>query len=495
MNNIKINALTNMLVRILNIVFPIITGPYISRILSKEGYGNFNVANTFLNIFIPFATLGIYNYGIREISKVKDNIDKINNTFSELFFISLISTIITTLIYYVYITFFIDLGNLRTMYYIMGIQIFAQLFYIEWVNEAFENYKFILYKTLIIRVGMLISIFTFVKEAEDIIPYTIIMTVVTLVNFLISFVWIKRKVSIVRIKLSNLRVLFGPLFAVLLIANANMLYTYLDQLYISNFKIVENVTYYVLGYNLVTIIARVVSGAVSVSVPRLGYYLGANKHKEYQDLVNTSSRVFFFFLVPMCIGLFVIGTPITLLYAGEKYYFAGICTMLFSIRTIGWALEIIFGTQVILVNGYEQKLTVLYFIGGGVNLILNTILYFNNIKSPEYYIITTMIAEIILLTLEYLFIKKYRLANTKIILHNISRYILVSLGFIPLAYIISIFFKIQMKVDKMLIKNIAMTMLVCSVYYIIMMYLIKDEIFNTVISGIKNKIKGRSTNE
>ena len=63
MKNIKLNALTNMLVRILNIVFPLITGPYISRVLSKEDFGNFNVANTILNLFIPFATLGIYNYG------------------------------------------------------------------------------------------------------------------------------------------------------------------------------------------------------------------------------------------------------------------------------------------------------------------------------------------------------------------------------------------------------------------------------------------------
>lgn len=492
MNNIKINALTNMLVRILNIVFPIITGPYISRILSKEDYGNFNVANTFLNIFIPFATLGIYNYGIREISKVKDNITKINKTFSELFFVSLFSSVTATIVYYIYIVFFTDLGNLKTIYYILGFQIFSQLFNIEWVNEAFENYKFILYKTLIIRVGMLVSIFAFVKKADDIIPYTIIMTVINFLNFLMSFIWIKRKVSIVRINISNLKPLIGPLFAVLLIANANMLYTYLDQLFLSNFNLVENVTYYILGYNLVTIIARVVSGAVSVSVPRLGYYLGANKYKEYQDLVNTSSKVLFFFLVPMSIGLFVIGKPITLLYAGEKYYLAGICTMLFAIRTVGWALEIIFGTQVILVRGYEQRLTILYFTGGGVNLILNSILYFNGIASPEYYIITTIIAEAVLLTLEYLFIKKNRLVNTKIILKNISRYIIVSCGFIPLAYIVSIFFKVQMKVDKMLIKNIGVTMIVCSIYYIIMMYILNDEIFNTVISGIKKKIKGKA---
>lgn len=117
------------------------------------------------------------------------------------------------------------------------------------------------------------------------------------------------------------------------------------------------------------------------------------------------------------------------------------------------------------------------------------------ITSPEYYIITTMIAEVVLLTLEYLFIKKYRLVNTKIIVKNILRYICVSCGFIPLSYIVSVFFKIQMKVDKMLIKNIGVTIVVCSIYYIIMMYIIKDEIFNTVISGIKNKLKGKITNE
>ena len=63
------------------------------------------------------------------------------------------------------------------------------------------------------------------------------------------------------------------------------------------------------------------------------------------------------------------------------------CTVLFAIRTIGWALEIIFGTQVILVNGYEERLTVLYFVGGGINLFLNSVLFFTGVTAPEYYII------------------------------------------------------------------------------------------------------------
>lgn len=489
MKNIKTNALTNMLVKILNIVFPLITGPYISRILSKAEYGNFNVANTFLNLFIPIATLGIYNYGIREISKIKDDKDKINKKFSELFFISFCSTAITMAVYYSYVIFFADLGDLEYMYKIMGIQIFAQLFYIEWVNEAFEDYKFILYKSLFVRIAMFVLIFTFVKEPEDIIPYTMIMTFITLLNYVLSFIWIKRYIKFVKIDISKLKPLLSPIFAVLLIANANMLYTYLDQIFLVKSGIVENVTYYILGFNLVTIIARVVSGAVSVSVPRLGYYLGLKKFKEYEDLVNKTSRVFFFFLAPICMGLFVLGTPVTLLYGGEKYFFAGLCTMLFAIRTIGWGLEIIFGTQVILVRGYEQNLTVLYFIGGGINLLLNLLLYLNGYNNPEYYIITTMIAEISLLILEYLFIIRENLINPSQIIKNIIKYTILSLPFIPISYIVSKIYEITAKVDGNLLKNIQFTMIFCIIYYAIIMYITKDEIFDAVLFGIKKKLK------
>lgn len=96
MKDIRLNALANTLVRLLNIFFPLITTAYLSRILSKQLYGEFNIANTYLNWFIPFATLGVYNYGIREISKVKDNAEKLNTMFSTLFYISLFCTAVTT---------------------------------------------------------------------------------------------------------------------------------------------------------------------------------------------------------------------------------------------------------------------------------------------------------------------------------------------------------------------------------------------------------------
>ena len=84
MKNIKINALASITVNILNIIFPLITNPYLTRILSKDNYGYYNNANTWASFIMPIAAFGIYNYGIRSISKVKEDKDKINQVFSKL---------------------------------------------------------------------------------------------------------------------------------------------------------------------------------------------------------------------------------------------------------------------------------------------------------------------------------------------------------------------------------------------------------------------------
>ena len=318
MKDLRVNALANMMLRVFNIVFPLITGPYLARILDVGDYGEFNIVDTIVTIFIPFATLGVYNFGIREISKVKDNIEKRNKVFSQLFYLSLVATLLTTAAYALYVTFLVDVKSWGMMYAIMGIQILAQGFYIEWMNEAFENYTFILYKTLFIRVVMLVSIFMFVKQPHDIVIYAAIMSLTTFGNYLLSFIWIKKDVRLVKVPLQEFKPLFKPMIAIFLLANASMLYTYMDRLFLAQTGVPEYVSYYTFGQKLAMLLAGVISGAVSVSVPRLSYYIGQNNYQAYTDLVNKGSRFFTFFLMPISMGMAVIGTYVTVIYYGDK---------------------------------------------------------------------------------------------------------------------------------------------------------------------------------
>lgn len=485
MKNIKLNAFLSLVVRVLNIVFPLITGPYIARILNKADYGYFNTANAYLNFFIPFATFGVYNYGIRTISKIKEDKKQINKVFSQLFYISLACTIVTTIIYLIYVKQSSGNDTLKQIFYILAFQLFAQAFYIEWMNEAFENYGFILYKTLFIRIVMLVSIFMFVKKESDIIPYVLVMTITTILNYLSSFIWIKKDVKFVRIKWQDIKPLISPLLAMLLLANANMMYTFLDRLFISQAPYPEYISYYTISQNIVMLIAGVVSGAVSVSVPRLGYYLGKNNHEAYTYLVNKGSRMFNFFIVPISFGLTILGPQATLIYAGAKYTAAGICTSLFAMRTIVWALEIILGTQVIFVNGFEKKLTLYATIGGISNLILNYILYINHILNPEYYILTTIIAEAIVVVLYILFIYQNNLIKLTNIFKYTLKYMLVSASFFVVAFLVNHFHPAQLIINKALLFNTFIIMGVCSLLYICILYVIKDITILEILESVK----------
>ena len=491
MKSIKVNALASLMVNVLNIVFPLITNPYLTRILSKSNYSYFNTANTWASFVIPLAAFGIYNYGIRSISKVKDDKNKINYVFSKLFYISVVTSIAITALYFIFISVGThDTENLKILYYILGIQALFQFLNIEWMNEAYENYTFILYKTLFIRIAMLVSIFSFVKTEDDIIPYAIIMSATTILNYLLSFLWIKREVSFVKIDIKNLLTSTKALTTMLLLANANMLYTLLDRMFITKGPDENYISYYTIASSIVMLIASVLSGAINVSLPRLGYYLGKKDYKSYENLVNQGASLFYFLMIPTSIGIIILGTYATVIYSSEKYLEAGIVTSIFAIRTIIWAIELILGKQIIFINDFESKLTAFYFLGGGVNIILNSILYFNNIFRPEYYIGTTIIAEGIVVLLEVLFINKHKLVNLKTIFATIYKYTLVSLGFIPIYYLFKYIFNINSyAITLNMLIMVCSVIASCGLYYLIALFILKDTTLHYAVNIVKGKLK------
>ena len=337
---------------------------------------------------------------------------------------------------------------------------------------------------------MLVSIFAFVKNEDDIIPYALIMTAVTFINYLISFVWIKKEVSFVKIPIREVIDSSRSMFVMLLLANANMLYTLLDRLFITKSPNLEYISYYTISMNIVMLITIVLTGTINVTIPRLSYYLGKKDQESYEYLINKSSSLFLFFIIPIGIGLTLLGTFATVIYASDKYTAAGIVTSLFAIRTLVWSLEYILGNQIIFVNDREKTLTLYYFIGGIINLILNTILFLNNIFEPEYYIITTLVAETIVVIFEIIFIRKYNLISLTDIFQNSTKYIVISLGFIPIYYIFRKIFQIESyTIDFNSLLMIFCTIFCSACYYILTLFITKDSILTYVLNIVLTKFK------
>ena len=154
------NSIYKALLSIVNIAIPIIIGPYITKLLNVDLYGAYNKVYAEFQIFLIFATFGIYTFGVREISKIRNDEKKVASLFTNLFVIGIITNLLVGIIYVVYALISSN-GITTKIYMVFIIQIVANIFYIEFLNEALENYKFITIKTLFVTI---INIFCLKKE-------------------------------------------------------------------------------------------------------------------------------------------------------------------------------------------------------------------------------------------------------------------------------------------------------------------------------------------
>lgn len=496
MKSLKINALAAITVKILNILFPLITGPYIFRTLAKENIALFDTANTLTQLFIPFATLGIYTYGVRTISKVKKDKDSVNRLFSELFYISILSTLVTLIVYLIY-TFAVvkPTNNISIyIYIILSLQILSQFIYIEWLNEAFENYTFILYKTIFVRLITFVSVFVFIKDADDVIPYTIIVTLAELLNSFISFLWIKKDVKLVKVKFKNITKIIPSLLVIFFLANINMLYIYLDRVFLTNVPMPTYISDYVLAFNIVMLIMGVVGGMIGVNTPRLSYYLGNNDISAYNNLIEKGSQFFFLLVAPISFGLMILGTEASFLYGGENFISAGIVTSLFAVRALVWALDSIIGIQVLFVKGYEKNMAIFITLGGLTNLALNYYIYKNEIFLPQYYILTTIVAELFVIIMYVIFINKKNIINVSIILKHTFKYTVISSTFFVVYFIVDYIIPHSMVLDKIFFINVAIKIISCVLLYTTILAVTKDSAFIYIVDLLKNKFIRKERN-
>lgn len=488
--SIKRNALASTALKILNIIFPIIVGPYLARTLSVVDYGEFNRAASFVSWCIPFATFGIYNYGIRQISQIKKDKEKLSYVFSSLFCMGCISCLITSIVFIIYVFTSVNEAS-RLLYLISGLQIFAQFLYIEWMNEAFENYGFILAKTFIIRLFNLIAVFLFVKKPDDIIAYALIISLVSIANYAVSFAYIKKNVKFKRIHFSDLKHYFSPLIAMLLLTNANMLYTALDRMFLSFQPDGKLVSYYMFASTITVLITQVINSIVIVTMPRLSNYLGENRKEEYFDLLKKSSNSFFFLGIPLCIGLACFSDAAMFLYGGDKYLGASLTLSVFSIRTLLWLCDQSLAYQVIFINGFEKELTKIYFVCGALNVLLNSVLFFSGIYSPPLYVLTTMISEFFVVGSE-IYIIRNRISNKAVTISlNYFKYLLVAIIFIPISLIGKSALGFEYSISLVFLCKTMFLVILCALSYFMILYVLKDDI---VFRGGKNLISHIKTN-
>lgn len=486
-SSIKKNIISKFLLNVFKLLLPLLVAPYLARILDVNLYGEYNKAFSMLGWFLPFASFGIYNYGMRNISQIRSDIDKTKKLFSSLFYMGIISSVG---VFVIYLTYIITMPqNNIIICLILSLQIIGNIFYIEWMNEAFEDYKFILYKNMIVKIIYVASIFIIIKAPDDIIKYTLLSTIAILSNNILSYLYIIKRIGLCSVSLKELKRLLKPLVLMLLLANANMFYTQLDKLFLTFFGEGIEVSYYMFSQSIVSLVITLIDAIAMVTIPRLSNYIGNNKREEYKALLYSSSTIFFMIGFPMCIGLSVLSREIMYIYAGEKYIAGGIVMGVFALRYILRILDISLANQVIFIYGKEKQLTQMYFLGGGVNLILNIVIVVLGVMSPTTLIITTMISEIIVIIIEIIFIRKKIDKTINLINRNTIKYIVLAVMFYPITMTIRHYMPLSYKLDLDFLVGIAIIIMSCGMFYFGTLYILRDSYLHKTINLLTTKLK------
>lgn len=464
--SLRLNAVLRILLTACNIIIPIIVGPYIIRTLSKTSYDTYTKANVEVGLFLMLASVSIFTYGVRSISKIREKKEEVKKTFTEIFIYSFILTSLFTILYLLYVTL---VGNHsgETIYYILMLQFIGSFVAVEWMNEAFEDYKFITIKSLLVKLAYIASIFIFVRS-DNLISYTYIISFTFILDDLISFIYIYKKHGLT-FKGLNLKKHLKPIILIFLISNISLMYMQADKLMLGLMLSDHAVTTYTIPSYIVVSIYNVILSIFIVAVPRLNDYFHNRSKEDFRKLYNEILRTFFIIFIPLIVFVFVLSDDIISLYTSSKYlesitplkYF---CIVIFLNATVYLQRE-----GILYVFEKEKKIIKYNLLGGIINIGLNLLLYFLGVFNPTTAIITLGVSFLFLSVIMRMFVA--REIDNKILLidKQIIKYMLISVIVVLVDYLFSLI------ISNLLIRLIVV-FIVFGIVYLLGLIITKDRI-------------------
>lgn len=483
--SIKANAFFKTLMSIVNIIFPLLTAPYVARVLSVDGFTEYNKIANMLTWFSPFAVFGIYTYGMRTISQIKNDHQAVSQLFTKLLIYGILTSVFFSLVYICVVFVTPEFANYKGIYSVAVIQLLFVFFATDWANEAYENYGFILVKTFICRLLYVISVFIFVNEADDLSVYVLLSSLALVINNVLTFAYAKCKIEFSKVSIKEVLSLTKPLGIVFLLENSSMLYTIFDRFVLTWWGDKLELTYYNISQMIIMSLTSVTSSVLMVSIPRLSFLWAGGQKEEYYEIQRKTANTFIALQAPCCIGVACLSAEVIFYYAGTNYLAAHLCMLFFSVRYCISAFDKILSNQMLLATGNEKVLAKIYYIGGIYNILCKIILIMVNKLTPELCILTTASADVFIIVLQLISIKKIGI-HIDIFSIKSLKYVLISLVFIPITLLVKHIIPFD-ETSNILIRT-TIIVSACALVYAGFLFFTKDKIMVAVFNKRKNGI-------
>ena len=291
--SLKKNAFYSFLKAFMTLIFPIITFPYASRILTPEGIGKVYFANSIVSYFVMFGSLGIGTYAVREASKVRDNKIELIKFFKEILLINLISSIISYCTFFILLIFVPKFNQYTLLLLISSIRILFTTLGLDWFYSALEEFKYITIRSIFFQIISLLVLFIFVKTKEDILWYVIFGLISSVGSNICNFFYCRKFLNL-QIKVDlNLKKHIKPIFIFFGMTVATSIYTMLDTSMLGFLSSDIEVGYYSAATKINHMVLSLIVAITGVLLPRFSIYIKNEDYLNFQNLFNKSFSIYY----------------------------------------------------------------------------------------------------------------------------------------------------------------------------------------------------------
>ena len=468
------NYIFNLLKILMNLLFPLITFTYSTRILGVEGVGEVSFTKSFITYFTMLAMLGMNYYGTREAAKLRDDLNRFSKFVHEMLMINACSTIAAYCLLAIVMLTVRSLDAYRELLLINSVAIVLQGMGMEWMYQAVEEYRYIAVRSILFQVIAFIALLIFVREANDVIPYTVVSLIATSGSYILNFLHAHKFVRFRRYEHYEFRKHLQPLLWLFAMIVSIEFYTVLDTTMLGFIIGDAAVGRYTAAIKVNKMTITLILAINIVLLPRLAYYVEREERERLNKLVKQAYRYVSLLSIPAAVGLFMLSDEIIFLLSGHEFASAAVTMRIMTPIVILIPFSSTTNQQTLVPLGLERRIMISTICGAIVNFTCNFFLI------PRYAengaAIATVLSEGVVAAICYY--NANRLFDMKVIFKPCSQYWLAS---IEIPMIVTVFYLIPMHFVLRMLVIILMSVTA----YCLTLLILKNESMIQIINTLK----------
>lgn len=372
--SVTFNFMMNCILTVSSMIFPLLSFPYVSRILQPSGTGKVSFAVSVVSYFSMAAMLGVPTYGIRACARVRDDKEELSRTVQEILCLNIFMGLLAYAVFFLSLVFVERFRMDRSLFLVVGLTIGFNVIGVEWLYKGLERYTYITVRSLIFKAAALVLMFFMIREPEDYMIYGGLTIFASVGSNLLNFLQLRKYIFLHPLKPYRVRRHLRPVAVFFAMSVAATVYTNLDTVMLGFMKSDAEVGLYNAAVKIKSVLVSVVTSLGAVLLPRVSYYVQKGLLEEFERVTKKALEFVVLVGLPVTVYFILFADNAILLLTGPAYRGATHAMQIIMPTVFFIGLTNIIGLQVLVPLGKEKAVFYSECAGAAVDVFLNLLL-------------------------------------------------------------------------------------------------------------------------